>query len=162
MGGNGPEARLSVQRGGAGDHAPSDKSSAESFGSAKSEPSSVMLKRSTRKVWLAGATVTAALLAVVAFLTVVREPRTAVGQDFACSRRSAHCVSGRRAGAEPLARRKPDRLFLERPGAGQLRHLRQAGRARGTRASDDEHCARRLTCVVARWPFHRVHPIHVA
>ena len=32
--------------------------------------------RGTKKTWLAGATVTAALLVVVAFLTVVREPRT--------------------------------------------------------------------------------------
>ena len=36
-----------------------------------------MLKRSTRKLWLAGATVTAAVLVVAAFLAVVREPRTA-------------------------------------------------------------------------------------
>ena len=141
---------------------PSDKSLAEPVSSAKNEPSSVMPKRGTKKVWLAGATVTAALLVVVTFLTVVREPRTGGGQDFARPRRSAHCVSGRRAGAEPLARRKPGRLFLERPDAGQLRHLRQTGRARGTRALDDEPRARRLTCVVARWPFHRIHPIHVA
>ena len=58
---------------------PSGKSSAEPSGSAKSEPSSVILKRSTKtkKVWLVAATVTAALLAVVVLLTVVREPHTA-------------------------------------------------------------------------------------
>ena len=58
---------------------PSGKSSAESSGSAKSEPSSVILKRSTKskKVWLVAATVTAALLALVVLLTVVREPHTA-------------------------------------------------------------------------------------
>ena len=58
--------------------APSDKPWAAPLSSAKNEPSSVMLKRSTRKVWLAGATIAAALLAVAAFLTVVRGPRTAV------------------------------------------------------------------------------------
>ena len=57
---------------------PSGKSSAEPSASAKSEPSSVILKRSTKtKVWLVAATVTAALLAVVVLLTVVREPHTA-------------------------------------------------------------------------------------
>jgi Tol biopolymer transport system component/DNA-binding winged helix-turn-helix (wHTH) protein len=54
---------------------PSGTSSAEPLSA--NEPSFAILKRSTRKVWLAGATVTAALLAVVAFLTVGREPRTA-------------------------------------------------------------------------------------
>ena len=58
--------------------APSDKPSAAPLSGAKNEPSSVMLKRSTRKVWLAGATIAAALLVVAAFLTVVRGPRTAV------------------------------------------------------------------------------------
>ena len=56
---------------------PSGKSSVEPLGSAKDESSSVMLKRSTRKVWLAGVTVVVTLLVAVAFLTVVREPRTA-------------------------------------------------------------------------------------
>ena len=56
---------------------PSGKSSAELPGSAKDEPSSVMVKRSTRKVWLAGAAVTAALLVAATFLTGLREPRTA-------------------------------------------------------------------------------------
>ena len=55
---------------------PSAESSAEPVSSAKNEPSSVMPGRGTKKAWLAGATVTAALLVVVTFLTVVREPRT--------------------------------------------------------------------------------------
>ena len=58
--------------------APSDKPWAAPLSGAKNEPSPVMLKRSTRKVWLAGATIAAALLAVAAFLTLVRGPRTAV------------------------------------------------------------------------------------
>ena len=33
---------------------------------------------------------------------------------------------------------------------------------RGTFASDDEPCARRLACVFTRWPFHRIHPLHIA
>ena len=57
--------------------APSDQPWAAPLSGAKIEPSSVMPKRSTRKVWLAGATIAAALLAVAAFLTVVRGPRTA-------------------------------------------------------------------------------------
>ena len=84
------------------------------------------------------------------------------GQKFACPRCSAHCVSGIRAGAEPLARRKSGRLFLERPDAGQLRHLRQIDRSRGTRALDDEPRARRLACVVSGWPFHRIRSLRVA
>ena len=56
---------------------PSGQSSAEPLSSAKTEPSSVMVKRSARKLWLVGATVTAALLVVVIFLTGVLEPRTA-------------------------------------------------------------------------------------
>ena len=99
---------------------PSAELSAEPVSSAKNEPSSVMLGRGTRKAWLAGATVTAALLVVAHISQVVREPRHVGGQDFACPRRAAHCVPGIRAGAEPLARRKPGRLFLERPDAGQL------------------------------------------
>jgi Tol biopolymer transport system component/DNA-binding winged helix-turn-helix (wHTH) protein len=57
--------------------APSDKSSAEPLSSAENEPPSVMLKRSTRNLWLVGATITAALLVAFTFLAVVREPRTA-------------------------------------------------------------------------------------
>jgi Tol biopolymer transport system component/DNA-binding winged helix-turn-helix (wHTH) protein len=54
-----------------------DKSMAEPATSVTDEPSPVVPKRSdTRKVWLAIATITAALLVVVAFLTMVREPRT--------------------------------------------------------------------------------------
>ncbi len=55
---------------------PSAELSAEPVSSATKEPSSVMPGRGTKKAWLAGATVTAALLVVVTFLTVVREPRT--------------------------------------------------------------------------------------
>jgi Tol biopolymer transport system component len=55
---------------------PSAELSAEPVSSATKEPSSVMPGRGTKKTWLAGATVTAALLVVVTFLTVVREPRT--------------------------------------------------------------------------------------
>jgi Tol biopolymer transport system component/DNA-binding winged helix-turn-helix (wHTH) protein len=55
---------------------PSAGLSAEPVSSAKNEPSSVMPGRGTKKAWLAGAAVTAALLVVVTFLTVVREPRT--------------------------------------------------------------------------------------
>ena len=128
---------------------PSAELSAEPVSSAKNEPSSVMPGRGTRKAWLAGATVTAALLVVVAFLTAGARAAHGRGQDFARPRCSAHCVSGTRAGAEPLARRKPGRLFLERPDAGQLRHLRQTGRTRGARALDEEPRARRLACVVA-------------
>ena len=54
---------------------PSAELSAEPVSSAKNEPSSVIPGRRTKKAWLAGATVTA-LLVVVTFLTVVREPRT--------------------------------------------------------------------------------------
>ena len=54
-----------------------DKSMAEPFTSVTDEPSPVMPKRSsTKKVWLATATVTAALLVVITFFTMVREPRT--------------------------------------------------------------------------------------
>ena len=141
---------------------PSDKSSAEPLSNATGEPPSVMQQRSTRKVWLAGATVTAALLVVAAFLTVGARAAHGRRQNFARPCRSAHGVSGRRAGAEPLARRKSGRLLLERPDAGQLRHLRQTGRARRTHPLDDEPGARRLACVVARRPLHRIHPLHVA
>ena len=55
---------------------PSAELSAEPVSSAKHEASSVMPGRGTRKAWLAGATVIAALLVVVTFLTVVRAPRT--------------------------------------------------------------------------------------
>ena len=61
---------------------PSDHSSAEPLGSAENEPSPLMPKRSTRKVWLAAATVTAALLVVATFLTVVRAPRTSAVRSF--------------------------------------------------------------------------------
>src|SRR6476660_8273825 len=55
----------------------SGKSSAEPLSSAKNEPPSVMVKRSTRKVWVVGATVTAAFLVVATLPKDVREPRTA-------------------------------------------------------------------------------------
>ena len=55
---------------------PSGDVSAEPFSGAKTEPSSVTSRRNTKTVWLASAAVTAALLAVVGFLTL-REPRTA-------------------------------------------------------------------------------------
>ena len=54
----------------------SDKSPAEPFRSATNE-SSAIAPRSTKKVWLAGATLTAGLVLVLAFVTLVREPRTA-------------------------------------------------------------------------------------
>ncbi len=56
---------------------PSDKSSIQPVTSARDEPSSVMQKRGTGKVWLAGAAVAAALLVVATFLTIVRERRPA-------------------------------------------------------------------------------------
>ncbi|MGH9372194.1 MAG: winged helix-turn-helix domain-containing protein [Vicinamibacterales bacterium] len=55
---------------------PSHQSSAEPSAGAKSAPFPQMLKPGARKVWLAGAAVTAALLVAVAFLTL-REPRPA-------------------------------------------------------------------------------------
>src|SRR5262249_10652363 len=55
---------------------PSAELSAQPVSSTKNELSPVMPGRSTKKAWLAGATVAAALLVVVAWLTVVREPRT--------------------------------------------------------------------------------------
>ena len=79
---------------------PSAELPAEPVSSAKNEPSSVMPGRGTKKAWLAGATVTAALLVVVTFLTVVREPRTsAVRTSPASPCRSLRTrdTSGRRA-----------------------------------------------------------------
>ena len=58
---------------------PSGPSPAEPSGGATNEPSPVVLKRNTRTVWLAGAAATA-VLAVVAYRAVVREPRTVVGR----------------------------------------------------------------------------------
>jgi Tol biopolymer transport system component len=55
---------------------PSDKTSPEPLSSTQGEPSSAMPKGSKTRVWVAGATITAGLLMVGAFLTVVREPRT--------------------------------------------------------------------------------------
>ena len=96
---------------------PSAELPAEPVSSAKHQPSSVMPGRGTKKAWLAGATVTAVLLVIVTFLTAVREPRTSAVRTSLAVPLTAYRI---RAGAEPLARRKPGRLFLERPDAGQL------------------------------------------
>ena len=80
----------------------------------------------TRKFWLAGAAVSAGLLAVLGVLDG-REPRRRGRPSPASPFRSPPIRDS--SDSQPLGRRKPGRVFLERSDAGQLRHLRQASRA---------------------------------
>ena len=141
---------------------PSAELSAEPVSSAKNEPSSVMLGRGTRKAWLAGATVTAALLVVVTFLTVGARAAHVGGQDFA---RPAVPLTAY-PGYERAPSLSPDGSRVAFSWNGPTLdnydiYVKLAGPGEPV-PLDEEPRARRLACVVSGWPFHRIRPLRVA